>query len=261
MEILESSQFLLLAFDPHSEKGKEELDSLFTPSQVENFQVFTNPLFSEEVKVEALQTGSSSLFSAYIPFTGKVLPHQPKSNNFPPSSKLSSTNQSSSSSATSSSSIPKMVDQPMDYMDRIVAARYAPLVMPQPLHALPGGDYQKYLPRFNVQGDTTAEEHWNAFFNYANNQNIESKDVWMRMFVQSLDGEVRKWFWELHVESIDGIEVLEEVFMKQWGDTKYFLYYIIEFGALKRKRNESVVDFSKIFNKMYSKFPAEIKPS
>ena len=54
LEIPESSQFLLPAFDPHSEKGKEELDSLFTPSQVENFQFFTNPLLSEEVKAEAL---------------------------------------------------------------------------------------------------------------------------------------------------------------------------------------------------------------
>ena len=49
--------------------------------------------------------------------------------------------------------------------------------------------------------------------------------------------------------------------MKQWGDTKYFLYYITEFGALKRKWNESIADFSKRFKKMYSKFPAEIKPS
>ena len=63
------------------------------------------------------------------------------------------------------------------------------------------------------------------------------------------------------VGSIDDIEVLEEVFMKHWGDTKDFMYYITEFGALKRKRNESVVDFSKRFKKMYSKFSAEIKPS
>ena len=62
LEIPESSQFMFPAFDPHSEKGKEELDSLFTPSQVENFQVFTNPLLSEEVKAGALQTGSSYLF-------------------------------------------------------------------------------------------------------------------------------------------------------------------------------------------------------
>ena len=119
-----------------------------------------------------------------------------------------------------------MVAQPMDYMDWIVAARYAPLVMPQPLHALLGGDYQKYLPRFNGQGDITTEEHWNVFFSYADNRNIKAKDVWMRMFVQSLDREIRKWLRELPPGSIDGVETLEEVFMKQWGDTRiYLLYY------------------------------------
>ena len=87
-----------------------------------------------------------------------------------------------------------MVGQQLDMMDRIVAARYAPLVLPQPLNAFPRGYYQNYLPRFNGQGETTAEEHWDAFLSYADNQNIEAKDVWMRMFVQSLDGEVRKWF-------------------------------------------------------------------
>ena len=79
-------------------------------------------------------------------------------------------------------------------MDRMVAYRYAPLVLPEPLNALPGGDYQKYLSRFNGQGETTAEEHWDAFLCYVENQNIEAKDVWMKMFVHSLDGEVRKWF-------------------------------------------------------------------
>ena len=48
--------------------------------------------------------------------------------------------------------------------------------------------------------------------------------------------------------------------MKQCGDTKYYLYYIIEFGALKRKKNESLIYFSKRFNKMYSKMLIEIKP-
>ena len=79
-------------------------------------------------------------------------------------------------------------------MDRMVAAKYAPLVLPQPLNALPRGDYQKYLPRFNGEGETTAEEHWESFLRYADNKDIEAKDVWMRMFVQSLDGAVRKWF-------------------------------------------------------------------
>jgi predicted component of viral defense system (DUF524 family) len=39
------------------------------------------------------------------------------------------------------------------------------------------------------------------------------------------------------------------------------VYYITEFGALKRKNNEFVSDFTKRFNKMYNKIPAEIKPT
>ena len=34
-----------------------------------------------------------------------------------------------------------------------------------------------------------------------------------------------------------------------------------EFASLKRKKDEDVGDFSKRFNKMYSKIPAEIKPT
>ena len=65
------------------------------------------------------------------------------------------------------------------------------------------------------------------------------------IFFQSLDGEVRKWFRELPPNSIDGIDTLEEVFMRQWGDTKDYLYYITEFGSLKRKKDEAMGYFSK----------------
>ena len=47
--------------------------------------------------------------------------------------------------------------------------------------------------------------------------------------------------------------------MRQWGDTKDHTYYIIEFGSLRRKKDETIADFSKRFNKMYSRIPAEIK--
>ena len=85
-----------------------------------------------------------------------------------------------------------MAAQPPDRMAAMVATRYAPLVLPHTLNALTGGDYQKYLPRFNGQGDVIAEEHWNTYLSYADNQNFENEDIWMRVFVQSLDGEVRK---------------------------------------------------------------------
>ena len=61
--------------------------------------------------------------------------------------------------------------------------------------------------------------------------------------------------------SITIIEELQDLFMREWGDTKYHTYYITEFGALRRKKDETIANFSKRFNKMYSKIPAEIKPS
>jgi hypothetical protein len=76
-----------------------------------------------------------------------------------------------------------------------------------------------------------------------------------------LDGEVRKWFRGLAPGSVAGIEALDSIFLRQWGDRKDFMYYMTEFGSLKKMEGESVSDFSKRFNKMYNKIPAEIKPS
>jgi hypothetical protein len=150
---------------------------------------------------------------------------------------------------------------PLNRMDAIVTARYAPLILPHPMNPLPAGDYLKYMPKFTGEGDITAEEHLAAFYSYADNLNIENEDVWMRVFVQSLDGEVRKWFRGLPPGSIAGIEALDNVFLRQWGDRKDYIYYMTEFGSLKNMEGESVSDFSKRFNKMYNKIPAEIKPS
>jgi hypothetical protein len=83
----------------------------------------------------------------------------------------------------------------------------------------------------------------------------------MRLFVQSLDGEVRKWFWGIPPTSIVDIEALDESFINQWGDRRDYLYYITEFGSLKRKNGESILDFTKRFNNMYGRIPNEIKPT
>jgi len=52
---------------------------------------------------------------------------------------------------------------PRNMMDAIVAARYAPLVLPQPMNSLPVGDYLKYMPKFIGEQDITAKEHLAAF--------------------------------------------------------------------------------------------------
>jgi hypothetical protein len=83
----------------------------------------------------------------------------------------------------------------------------------------------------------------------------------MRLFIQSLGGEVKKWFRGLPPASIAYIKALDKTFIKKWGYRREYLYYIIEFGALKRKNGESISDFTKRFNNMYGRIPDDIKPT
>jgi hypothetical protein len=57
----------------------------------------------------------------------------------------------------------------------------------------------------------------------------------MQVFIQSIDGEARKWSRSLSLGSIVGIESLDDGFLRNWVEKKDFLYYIYEFGDLKRK--------------------------
>jgi hypothetical protein len=149
----------------------------------------------------------------------------------------------------------------VNMMDAIIATKCAPLVFPVGLHALPVIDYMKYLPRYNGEGDVINEEYLVSFYSFAYNFNIDYADVWMRLFVQSLDGEIRKWLWGLPPASIAGVEALDEAFITQWGDRRDYLYCIIEFRALKRKNGESILNFTKRFNNMYCRILYEIKPT
>ena len=58
-----------------------------------------------------------------------------------------------------------------------------------------------------------------------------------------------------------GIEALYDIFLKHWGERRDHLYYITEFSNLKRENGESISNFTKRFNNMYSKIPTEIKPT
>jgi hypothetical protein len=149
----------------------------------------------------------------------------------------------------------------MTRMEAIIASRYAPLLLPQPLNALLADGYLKQLPKFTGEGEIAAEEHLEAFYSFTNDHVIMHADIWMRIFIHSLEGKSRKWFRALPPGSIDGIEALDNAFLRQWGDKKDFMYYMIEFGSLKRKEGDSISDFSKRFNKMYNKIPIEINPS
>jgi ribonuclease HI len=141
-----------------------------------------------------------------------------------------------------------------------VAARYAPLVLPANLHDLPD-NYIKNLPKFTGEGDLTAAEHINFFDQFADICGIEHEDVYSRLLVQTFEGQVRIWFRSLPAASIRTYNALENAFLTQWGERKDYLYYLTEFGSLRKKNSETVMEFILRFNKIYNKIPVAVKPS
>ena len=75
----------------------------------------------------------------------------------------------------------------------IMANRYAPLVLPPNLHDLPQG-YAQCLKQFGAEGDVTSQQHFYRFLDFCDLEEIDYEDVRMRLFSQSLSGEVKKWF-------------------------------------------------------------------
>ena len=82
--------------------------------------------------------------------------------------------------------------------------------------------------------------------------NVEHLDVVMRLFVQSLEGEARKWFKGLPNGSINNWEDLENRFTQIWGENRDHGYSLIEFNAIKRRPNEDISKFVKRFNKLHN---------
>ena len=53
--------------------------------------------------------------------------------------------------------------QALTKIEKIVAARYGPLVLPTPLNAMLAGDYQEFMPKFISSEGISAKEHLEPF--------------------------------------------------------------------------------------------------
>jgi hypothetical protein len=72
-------------------------------------------------------------------------------------------------------------------------ARYAPLVLATPLHAMPK-EYKTRIPQFDGTGPLNAHQHVDEINDYFDLQEVDEADVQLRLFALSLTGEVKKWF-------------------------------------------------------------------
>jgi len=82
-----------------------------------------------------------------------------------------------------------------------MAVRFSPLILPIQLHDFPQNDSQR-INLYDAEGDVSAQKHLDWFNDFVNLQEVDYADMKMRLFMQSLSREVRKWFKVLPPASI-----------------------------------------------------------
>jgi len=121
-----------------------------------------------------------------------------------------------------------------------MANRYAPLQLLANLGAMPQ-DYQSKITYFDGTGTYTAQQHTKKMMDYFENYEIDDDDdVRMKVFVQSLTGDVRAWFRALPANTIADPEALYQTFLNIWEKKKYPLHILSEYENLKRGPQETV---------------------
>jgi len=131
---------------------------------------------------------------------------------------------------------------------KAMAARFAPLALPQNLHDMPA-DYQSKIPMFDgTPQSVSAQQHIDRMATFFDLYEIDEEDVTMCLFVQTFGGEVRKWFRGLTARSIPTLNELQRQFLDRWEIRKHPLQINVEYNNLKHNHGESVQDYIIRFN-------------
>jgi len=84
---------------------------------------------------------------------------------------------------------PPASPRPVSNPPRAMAARYAPLILPQNLDAMPA-NYQSKIPLFDATQGITVQQHVNKLNDFFDIHEIDEESVTMQLFEQSFGGEV-----------------------------------------------------------------------
>lgn len=135
-----------------------------------------------------------------------------------------------------------------------MANRYAPLQLLGNPGAMPQ-NYQSRITYFDGTSSYTALQHTKKMQDYFENYEIDNDDVRMKIFVQSLTGDVRIWFRALAANSIANLDALYQTFLNIWEKKKDPLHILSEYNTIKRGPQETVLDYYARFNNVYNAIP------
>lgn len=120
-------------------------------------------------------------------------------------------------------------------------------------------DYHRKITYFYCIGSYTTQQHTKKIMDYFGNYEIDDDDVRMKIFVQSLTGEVMTLFRTLGSHTIANPNTLYQDFLNRWEKKKDLLHILSEYDTLKRGPQESVQDYYARFNNVYTTIPQNLR--
>lgn len=159
-------------------------------------QSISEAYVQKSIEISALIVAASSISYQYVHLDSTSPTIYVVSTTSPITSKPAT--QPISGIPTSTSPISSSIIQPPK---QIMADRYAPLILRGQLNVMPQ-DYQNIIPQFDATGAITAQQHVDTMNDIFDLQEVYDFDVKMRLFAQSLGGEVKKCFKGLTAGSI-----------------------------------------------------------
>jgi len=89
---------------------------------------------------------------------------------------------------------------------------------------------------------------------------IDEVDVKMRLFAQTLTGDVKKWFKAFPTNHIEDLVNFQALFINRWEKKKNPLQILSEYENIRRGLNEIVQGYCTRFNNIYNEIPVNLRP-
>jgi hypothetical protein len=128
-------------------------------------------------------------------------------------------------------------------------------------HQIPEKAIEK-LPAFQGDNATSVKSHISKFEMCLTKfcRGHSEEDVKMTLFVYSLEGDALDWFTDFPADKFSTLEEILDEFRKRWGDQKEYRHQLNALTNIKKKENETMLEFNTKFNNLVKGCHKDIKP-
>ncbi|KAH9296698.1 hypothetical protein KI387_044278 [Taxus chinensis] len=137
--------------------------------------------------------------------------------------------------------------------------RVGPLALPQPLHELPRGN-RKNFPKFKGDGKVHPDEHIAAFIVACGVLGVEHEDVFVRLFVETLQDNAADWFYHLPAGAITSWDTMRTRFENHFKPAEDVHALLAQISQIKKDSQEPMREFVARFNRLINKIPPNTRP-